>query len=77
MLKYLTRLQIIEGIIASIVFPLLYMNLKKYLKSYFLRTMIAWFLTWVIRKIGYNTFEHYYNSLDNNVKNTCENKPMN
>lgn len=80
MIKFLTREQIIEGIIASIVFPLSYLYLKKFIKSYFLRTMISWFTTWFFRKVGYNTYIHYFSLLEKDInkyesKNELKNQP--
>lgn len=50
--------EIVEGIIASIFFPLTMILFKKFEpKTYILYTMLAWFTTWVLRKSSVHIYK--------------------
>jgi len=64
--------QLVEGVIASIVFTLISYFLKYYFKlNYVLYISISWFITWIFRKFGVNTYQYYaskYNIQNKNYK---------
>lgn len=56
----LNQEQLIEGITASIFFPLtilFFRNMDH--SSFFLYSMLAWFTTWIARKISVNIYLHF------------------
>lgn len=60
--------EIVEGLIASLFFPITIILFKKLdPKSFILYSMLAWFTTWVARKSGI----HIYKELKNkyHIKN--------
>ena len=60
-LNIISQEQLVEGIIASIVFPLSVMFYKNYeKKSFFIYTMLAWITTWIMRKLVVNIYHYYY-----------------
>ena len=49
----------VEGIIASIFFPLSIMFYKNIgIVSFFIYSMLAWITTWIIRKVSVNIYLH-------------------
>ena len=76
-IKIINQQQLVEGITASIFLPLTilffrYIN-KEYLniKAFFIISMLAWFTTWVARKISVNIYLHL------KEKHNWENKTYN
>ena len=60
-LNIISQEQLVEGIIASIIFPLSVIFYKSYnKKSFFVYTMLAWMTTWIMRKLTVNIYHYYY-----------------
>lgn len=59
-LNIINREQLIEGITASIIFPL-FIYIFKYLEGFslFFYTSIAWLITWIFRKLSVNLFNFF------------------
>lgn len=61
--------QLIEGLTASIFFPLAILVFKYFdKKSFYIYTMLAWFTTWFFRKFFVNIYLLYLKN--NNLQNT-------
>jgi hypothetical protein len=61
-LEIINREQLIEGITASIIFPLfifLFKNIQLNGHRLFFYSGLAWLFTWIIRKISINIFKYY------------------
>ena len=68
MVKYavMTDTNIAEGIAASLLMPaLIYFFRHKEKINFYITSVFAWFITWIIRKFTVNTFEAY--KLNNNL----------
>tara|TARA_B100001063_G_C16458279_1_gene401766 strand:- start:18 stop:248 length:231 start_codon:yes stop_codon:yes gene_type:complete len=58
-IKIITQEQLIEGIIASICFPLTIMFFRHNKSNDFIfYSSIGWFITWIARKFGVNIYLH-------------------
>ena len=56
----ISDVQIAEGSVASITFPAVVYFMKNYnKKAMYTATLVAWFITWLIRKFTVNTFMKY------------------
>jgi hypothetical protein len=65
----ITNLEIVEGLTASIFFPLAVLLFKKLeTKSFFVFTLLSWFITWLFRKSSVHIYDHYKKKY--NLENT-------
>lgn len=55
-LPVMNEQQIVEGITASITFPFIILYLKKQHWGYTVYMMLAWFITWMLRKTSVNLY---------------------
>lgn len=56
----LSDINILEGVVASVTFPLLiYLTRFHYKLGLFWSSSISWFITWVFRKVSVNLFKFY------------------
>jgi phosphoglycerol transferase MdoB-like AlkP superfamily enzyme len=56
----ITNLEIVEGLTASIFFPLAILLFKHLeTKSFFFFMLISWFLTWLLRKASVHIYDQY------------------
>lgn len=51
--------QIIEGFVAGVTLPILILIFKQNHKNMFYYSMIAWFITWILRKFTINIYKKY------------------
>lgn len=65
----ITNLEIVEGLTASIFFPLTILFFKNLeTKSFFIYTLLAWFTTWILRKSSVHIYREYKKKY--NLENT-------
>jgi hypothetical protein len=65
----ISDVQIAEGVVASIIFPAILYFMKNYnKKTMYVATLVAWFITWLIRKFTVNTFMKYKTHYNEPVK---------
>ena len=58
--KIIDQEQIVEGITASIFFPITIIFFRHFKSTTFIiYSMLAWFTTWIARKISVNVYLHF------------------
>lgn len=67
-LPILTDVNVVEGIVASVMFPLLIYITRRYNFGIILSSSVSWFITWVFRKASVNIYEKYKTDNKLNVK---------
>ena len=67
-LSILTDVNVVEGVVASIMFPLLIYITRRYNFGIITSSAVSWFITWVFRKASVNIYEKYLQDTKQNVK---------
>ena len=55
----LTDINVVEGIVASILFPILIFITRQYRFGIILSSAVSWFITWVFRKASVNIMKEH------------------